>query len=114
MTAEAGRPHAPSAAPAAASTRLGLIYAALVAATIAPLAIWPIPPSFDLVNHWARLTLYHMAPGDPLAPLYQVRLAAIPDLAVDLAGLALSPLLTPYGVIALAWGAAIALPAWGA
>ena len=105
MTAEAGRPQAQSAAPAAAaaSTRLGLIYFALVAATLLPLAIWPIPPSFDLVNHWARLTLYHMAPGDPLAALYQVRLTPIPDLAVDLAGLALSPILTPYGVIALAW-----------
>ena len=113
MTAEAGRPQAPSAA-AAAPTRLGLVYFALVAATLAPLAIWPIPPSFDLVNHWARLTLYHMAPGDPLAALYQVRLTPIPDLAVDLAGFALSPLVTPYGVIALAWGAAIALPAWGA
>jgi hypothetical protein len=114
MTAEAGRPHAPSAAPAAASTRLGLIYAALVAATIAPLAIWPIPPSFDLVNHWARLTLFHMSPGDPLAGLYQVRLAPIPDLAIDLAGYALGPILSPYGVIVLAWAAAIALPAWGA
>jgi hypothetical protein len=115
MTADAARPQAPGAAPTAAvSTRLGLIYFALVAATLAPLMIWPIPPSFDLVNHWARLTLYHMAPGDPLAALYEVRLAPIPDLAVDLAGLALSPLLTPYGVIALAWGAAIALPAWGA
>ena len=116
MTAEAGRQQAPSAAPAAvvASSRLGLVYLALVAATLLPLAIWPIPPSFDLVNHWARLTLYHMAPGDPLAALYQVRLAPIPDLAVDLASLALSPPLTPYGVIALAWGAAIVLPAWGA
>ena len=93
-----------------ASTRLGLVYFALVAATLLPLAIWPIPPSFDLVNHWARLTLYHMAPGDPLAALYQVRLTPIPDLAVDLAGLALSPILTPYGVIALAWGASIACP----
>ncbi len=114
MTAEAGRLPAPSAAPAAASTRLGLVYFALVAATLLPLAIWPIPPSFDLVNHWARLTLYHMAPGDPLAALYQVRLTPIPDLAVDLAGLALSPILTPYGVIAFAWGASIVLPAWGA
>ena len=115
MTAEAGRQQAQRAALAAvASTRLGLIYFALVAATLLPLAIWPIPPSFDLVNHWARLTLYHMAPGDPLAALYQVRLTPIPDLAVDLAGFALSPLVTPYGVIALAWGAAIALPAWGA
>ncbi len=116
MTAEAGRPQAQSAAPAAAaaSTRLGLIYFALVAATLLPLAIWPIPPSFDLVNHWARLTLYHMAPGDPLAALYQVRLTPIPDLAVDLLGFAFAPILTPYGVIALAWGASIVLPAWGA
>jgi hypothetical protein len=115
MTAEAGRQQAQGAAPAAvASTRLGLIYFALVAATLLPLAIWPIPPSFDLVNHWARLTLYHMPPGDPLAALYQVRLTPIPDLAVDLAGFALSPLLTPYGVIMLAWGASIVLPAWGA
>ena len=64
MTAEAGRQQAQGAAPAAvASTRLGLVYFALVAATLAPLAIWPIPPSFDLVNHWARLTLYHMPPA---------------------------------------------------
>jgi hypothetical protein len=113
MTAEAGRPQA-AASSSAASTRLGLIYATLVVAPLAPLAIWPIPPSFDLVNHWARLTLLHMAPGDPLAALYQVRLAPIPDLAVDLAGYALGPILTPYGVIMLAWIAAIALPAWGA
>jgi len=113
MSAQAGRPQAAAPA-AAASTRLGRLYAALVGATLLPLAIWPIPPSFDLVNHWARLTLYHMAPGDPLAPLYQVRLAPIPDLAVDLAGYALGPILTPYGVILLAWIAAIGLPAWGA
>jgi len=99
MTAEAGRPQAPSAASAAvgASSRLGLVYLALVAATLLPLAIWPIPPSFDLVNHWARLTLYHMAPGDPLAALYQVRLAPIPDLAVDLAGLACRRFSRPMG-----------------
>ena len=78
-----------------ASTRLGLVYAALVAATLLPLAVWPIPPSFDLVNHWARLTLYHMAPGDPLAALYQVRLTLIPNLAIDLVCLALAPILSP-------------------
>ena len=114
MTAEADRSPPPDAAPAVPAPRLGLVYAVLVAATIAPLAKWPIPPSFDLVNHWARLTLYHMPPGDPLAALYQVKLAPIPDLAIDLAGFALAPILTPYGVIALAWAAAIALPAWGA
>ncbi|THD42652.1 MAG: hypothetical protein E7774_14960 [Bradyrhizobium sp.] len=93
---------------------LAALFCALTALTLAPLAIWPIPPSWDLVNHWARLTLFHMAPGDPLAALYQVRLAPIPDLAIDLADLALSPLLSPESVMKLAWCAAIVLPAWGA
>jgi len=109
-----GGSDAAAAAPTLLQRRLGLIYSALVALTLAPLAVWPIPPSFDLVNHWARLTLFHMAPGDPLAALYQVRLTPIPDLAVDLAGFALAPILSPYGVIALSWAASIVLPAWGA
>jgi hypothetical protein len=93
---------------------LGLLYCALLALTLAPLAIWPIPPSWDLINHWARLTLYGMAPSDPLAALYQVRLTPIPDLAIDLANLVLSPLLPPQAVATLAWAASIGLPAWGA
>lgn len=113
MTAEAGRPQAPSAAPAA-STRLGLVYFALVALMAAPVAVWPIPRSWDLVNHWARLTLYQTPVGDPLATLYQARLALIPNLAVDLLYLALAPVLSAESVIRLAWIAAFALPAWGA
>jgi hypothetical protein len=93
---------------------LGLTYAALLALTLAPLLMWPIPPTWDLINHWARLTLYHMAPGDPLAALYRVRLTPIPDLALDLANLALSPLLSPQAVATLGWAGAILLPAWGA
>jgi hypothetical protein len=93
---------------------LGLLFCALLALTFAPLAIWPIPPSFDLVNHWARLTLYGMAPSDPLAALYQFHFALIPDLAIDLANLALSALLSPQMVATLAWAASIGLPAWGA
>ncbi len=115
MTAEAGRQQAQGAAPAAvASTRLGLIYFALVALTAAPVAVWPIPRSWDLVNHWARLTLYQMPAGDPLAALYQARLTLIPNLAVDLVYLALSPVLSAESVIRLAWIASFALPAWGA
>ncbi len=115
MTAEAGRQPAPSAAPAAvASMRLGLVYFALVALMAAPAAVWPIPRSWDLVNHWARLTLYQMPAGDPLAALYQARLALIPNLAVDLVYLALSPVLSAESVIRLAWIASFALPAWGA
>ncbi len=93
---------------------LASLFCALLALTFAPLAIWPIPPSWDFVNHWARLTLYGMAPSDPLAALYQFRLALIPDLAIDLANLALSPLLSPQAVATLAWAASIGLPAWGA
>jgi hypothetical protein len=92
----------------------GLAFCALLALTFAPLAIWPIPPTWDLINHWARLTLYGMAPSDPLAALYQFRLALIPDLAIDLANLALSPLLSPQAIATLAWAASIGLPAWGA
>ena len=114
MTAEAGLQPAPSAAPAVASTRLALIYAALVALMAAPAAIWPIPRSWDLVNHWARLTLYQMPTGDPLAGLYQARLTLIPNLALDLVYLALSPVLSAESVIRLAWIASFALPAWGA
>jgi hypothetical protein len=94
--------------------RLGLLYAALVALMVAPAAIWPIPRSWDLVNHWARLTLYHMGASDPLAALYGVKLSIIPNLGLDLLYLALSPALSPESVIRLAWAAAIALPAWGA
>ena len=116
MTAEAVRQSTPAAAPAtaAASTRLGLAYAALVALMAAPIAVWPIPPTWDLVNHWARLTLYGMAPGDPLAALYRTRLELIPNLAVDLLYLALAPALSAESVIRLAWIASFALPAWGA
>jgi hypothetical protein len=98
----------------ACARRLGLLYAALVALMAAPIAVWPVPRSWDLVNHWARLTLYHMAAGDPLAALYGVKLSIIPNLGVDLLYLVLSPALSPESVIRLAWAAAIALPAWGA
>jgi hypothetical protein len=115
MTAGAGlQPASNAAAAVAGSTRLGIAYAALVAVMAVPVAIWPIPRSWDLVNHWARLTLYHMPAGDPLRTLYQARLTLIPNLAVDLAYLALSPLLSAESVIRLAWIAAFALPAWGA
>ena len=93
---------------------LELLYPTLVAAMVAPIAIWPIPRSWDLVNHWARLTLYGMPPTDPLAALYGVKLAIIPNLAVDLVYLALSPAFSPETVIRLAWVASIVLPAWGA
>jgi hypothetical protein len=107
----------PDAAPAVSTwleRRLGLVYVVLVALTTEPIAIWPIPRSWDLINHWARLTLYRMAPGDPLAALYAVKWAIIPNLALDLAYLALSPVLSPESAIRLAWIASIALPAWGA
>jgi hypothetical protein len=114
MTAGAIGQQARGAATAAAPTRLGLVYAALVALMAAPVVVWPIPRSWDLVNHWARLTLYHMTPGDPLAALYQARLALIPNLAIDLVYLALAPVFSPESVIRLAWVASFALPAWGA
>lgn len=107
---QAGRPIAQWAY----ARRLGLLFAALVSLMAAPVAIWPIPRSWDLVNHWARLTLYGIGASDPLAALYRVKLTIIPNLGVDLLDLALSPALSPESVIRLAWVASIALPAWGA
>ena len=89
-------------------------YAALVALSAAPAALWPIPRGNDLVNHWARLTLYHMPPGDPLRALYRVHLGLIPNLGLDALYLALSPLLSAQTVVRLALALAIALPAYGA
>jgi hypothetical protein len=115
MTVEAARPQELGAARPVAmpSSRLGWAYAALVALMAAPIAIWPIPYSWDLVNHWARLTLYGAPAGDPLAALYRIRLTLIPNLAIDLVYLALAPVFSPESVIRLAWVAAFALPAWG-
>ncbi|HXT07832.1 MAG TPA: hypothetical protein VN715_12950 [Roseiarcus sp.] len=93
---------------------VGVIYAALVALSAAPVALWPIPRGNDIVNHWARLTLYHMAPGDPLRALYRVHLGLIPNLGLDALYLALSPLLSAQTVVRLALALAIALPAFGA
>ena len=70
--------------------------------------VWPIPRSWDLVNHWARLTLYHMTPGDPLAALYQARLTLIPIWRSTSSTLALRRFFAPYRAIALAWVAAFA------
>jgi hypothetical protein len=92
----------------------GVAYAALVALSAAPAALWPIPRGNDLINHWARLTLYHMAPGDPLRGLYRIHFGLIPNLGLDALYLALSPLFSAQTVVRLALALAIALPAFGA
>lgn len=106
-----------SASPDAALARpraAGLVYAALVALAAAPAALWPIPRGNDYVNHWARLTLYGMAPDDPLRALYRVHFGLIPNLGLDALYLALSPWLSAQTVVRLALALAIALPALGA
>ena len=105
----------PALGDALASPRaMGAVYAALVALSAAPAALWPIPRANDIVNHWARLTLYHMAPDDPLRALYRVHLGLIPNLGLDALYLALSPLFSAQTVVRLALALAIALPAFGA
>ena len=100
---------------ALASPRLaGAIYAALVALAVAPAWIWPIPRANDIVNHWARLTLYGMAPGDPLGALYHVHFGLIPNLGLDALYLVLQPFASAQMVARLALALAIALPALGA
>ena len=93
---------------------LGGIYAALVALAALPVWLWPIPRGNDVVNHWARLTLYRLAPGDPLSGLYRAHFGLVPNLGLDAFALALSPLLSTHAAVQLAWSLAIALPAFGA
>ncbi len=92
----------------------GLLYGALVALAAAPAVLWPIPRGNDIVNHWARLTLYHLAPGDPITGLYRVHFGLIPNLGVDALYLALCPFLSAQAVVRLALALSIALPALGA
>ena len=112
---------APARSPVGASTKrwqrprlAGVLYAALTAVMAAPALLWPIPRGTDLVNHWARLTLYGMAPDDPLRGLYKVSFGLIPNLGIDALYLALSPLLSAQSVARLALALSIVLPAWGA
>ena len=98
------------ATPAAA----GALYVALVALAVAPVFLWPIPRATDIVNHWARLTLYHAAADDPVAGLYRLHFGLIPNLGVDALYLALAPLLSPQSVARLALSLAMILPALGA
>jgi len=100
---------------ALATPRLaGALYAALTLVMAAPALLWPIPRGTDLVNHWARLTLYGMAPDDPLRALYKIGFGLIPNLGIDALYLALSPLLSAQSVARLALALSIVLPAWGA
>ena len=92
----------------------GALYAALIALAAAPAWMWPIPRGNDIVNHWARLTLYGMAPDDPLRSLYHVHFGLIPNLGLDALYLVLQPFASPQSVARLALALAIALPALGA
>jgi hypothetical protein len=90
------------------------LFFGLMALMLLPAAIWPIPNAADIVNHWARLTVLGMSADDPLAKLYAVKLAIIPNLGMDALYLLLSPLLSPLGVARWTWALALGLPAWGA
>ncbi len=103
-----------SAVLAAAWVGTGTVFAILVALAIAPLMIWPIPRTADMINHWARLSLVGAPADDALRAIYAFKLGIIPNLAVDLAAYALTPLLSAQAIVTLAWAGAIVLPAWGA
>ncbi len=90
------------------------LFFALVALAAAPVWLWPIPRGNDIVNHWARLTLYTLAPDDPLRALYRVHFGLIPNLGVDALYVALAPILSAQSTARLALALAIALPALGA
>jgi hypothetical protein len=96
------------------SLATALLFAVLVALAASPVWLWPIPRGNDIVDHWARLTLYRMAPDDPLRALYHVRFGLIPNLGLDALYLALAPLWSPQTAVRVSWTLAVALPAAGA
>ena len=96
------------------ASRAPYLFVAGLALVLLPALIWPIPNAADIVNHWARLTLLGMSADDPLAKLYAVKFAIIPNLAIDLLYLALAPIMSAQAVARLVWALALALPAWGA
>jgi hypothetical protein len=68
--------------------------AAVSAALLAPLLIADVPPVLDYPNHLARFVLLAAGPDDPvLGPLFVPHWAIIPDLAADVIGPSLLPLL---------------------
>ena len=91
-----------------ATRRTAAAYWLLIALHLAPILVFPIPRSAGLVNHWARLTLMNMAPSDPLNAFYEFKLRVIPNLALDLAYIALAPIVSPHAMILAAWIASIA------
>ncbi|MDP2354554.1 MAG: hypothetical protein Q8M31_00620 [Beijerinckiaceae bacterium] len=76
-------------------------------------ALFLIPRSADLVNHWARLTILAMPASDPLNTYYRVEWGALPNLGIDLIYIALAPLLSAETVARLAFILSFWLPALG-
>ncbi|QDW36943.1 hypothetical protein FFI89_007205 [Bradyrhizobium sp. KBS0727] len=87
-------------------------YFALLALMTLP-ALFLIPRTADLVNHWARLTILTMPASDPLNTFYLVQWGAYPNLGLDLIYIALAPLLGAEMVVRLAFILAFWLPALG-
>jgi len=115
MTAFDTAPPAPPARAALASPlAVGAVFAALLVVAVLPVWLWPIPRGNDIVNHWARLTLYRLAPDDPIAGLYRAHFGLVPNLGLDALYLALSAWASPQAVTQFAWMLAVALPALGA
>ncbi len=81
--------------------------AAVLLGLVAIQAIWtlafPTPLAWDYLNHAARLEVINSALDDPLRRDYQVVWGLIPNLGLDLAGIALSPWLSAETATRLVW-----------
>jgi hypothetical protein len=87
---------------------------ALCLILLAPLLLVDVPPLLDYPNHLARLQVLAMGADDPvLSQFYAPRWGIIPDMGIDVLGLALVPLLPVHIAGRVILGIVLLLPVLG-
>lgn len=82
---------------------IDLLFAALALVSALPAVLVQFPESVDYLNHLARLFVLTAPADHPVHGLYRVDWHLMPNLALDLLGVALAPVLPVELVMKLAW-----------
>ena len=80
-------------------SRTDALYAVLCLISVVPLLAFEHPRIVDFANHWARLHIECSADDLVLTSMYQVRLAVIPNLGIDIVNLALCDTASPRAIL---------------
>jgi hypothetical protein len=82
---------------------IDLLFVVLALVSISPAVLVRFPESVDYLNHLVRLFVLTAPADHPLHGLYRVEWHLMPNLAVDLVGVALAPALPIELVMKLIW-----------